>query len=101
MPLSLRTTTSGVPRPPAWWIASKATPPVMAPSPITAATRPSTPTPWRMASLSPTPYPIEVEAWPAPMMSCSDSKIEQNGASPAYLRIVASWSRRPVRILCG
>ena len=33
------------------------------------------------------------------MMSCSDSKIEQKGASPAYLRIVAIWSRRPVRIL--
>ena len=29
-----------------------------------------------------------MEAWPAPMMSCSDSKIEQNGASPSYLRIV-------------
>ena len=34
-------------------------------------------------------------------MSCSDSWIEQNGASPPYLRIVPSWSRRPVRILCG
>ena len=29
------------------------------------------------------------------MMSCSDSKIEQNGARPSYLRIVGSWSRRP------
>src|SRR5436309_2038881 len=28
------------------------------------------------------------------MMSCSDSKMEQNGASPPYLRIVSSWSRR-------
>src|SRR5215208_3381278 len=35
------------------------------------------------------------------MMSCSLSAIEQNGARPSYWRIVASWSRRPVRILCG
>ena len=40
MPLSLRTTTIGVPCPPAWWIASKATPPVIAPSPMTATTLP-------------------------------------------------------------
>ena len=55
MPLSLRTTTIGVPRPPAWPIASKATPPVIAPSPMTATTRPSTSGPsWRMPSLMPT-----------------------------------------------
>ena len=36
-----------------------------------------------------------MEAWPAPMMSCSDSRIEQNGARPPYLRIVPSSSRRP------
>ena len=41
MPLSLSTTTIGVPRPPAWPIASNATPPVIAPSPITATTLPS------------------------------------------------------------
>ena len=35
------------------------------------------------------------------MMSCSLSAIEQNGARPSYWRIVASWSRRPVRTLCG
>jgi hypothetical protein len=55
MPLSFRITTSGVPRPPAWWIASKATPPVMAPSPITATTLPFSPSPRRIASLMPTP----------------------------------------------
>ena len=33
---------------------ANAFPPVMAPSPITAATRPGVPTPWRIASLSPT-----------------------------------------------
>ena len=27
--------------------------------------------------------------------------IEQNGARPSYWRIVGSWSRRPVRTLCG
>src|SRR3954468_4866410 len=35
------------------------------------------------------------------MVSCSDSLIEQNGARPSYWRIVGSWSRRPVRTLCG
>ncbi len=102
IPLSFSTTTIGVPRPPAWWIASNATPPVIAPSPMTASTRPASGVPsMRMPSLSPTAYPIEVEAWPAPMMSCSLSPIEQNGASPSYWRIVESWSRRPVRTLCG
>jgi hypothetical protein len=55
IPLSFRITTSGVPSPPAWWIASNATPPVIAPSPITATTLPSAPTPCRIASLMPTP----------------------------------------------
>jgi len=55
MPLSLSTTTIGVPSPPAWLIASKATPPVMAPSPITATTFASpSPPAWRMPSLIPT-----------------------------------------------
>ena len=90
MPLSLSTTTIGVPRPPACPIASKATPPVIAPSPITATTFPSSPFPWRIPSLMPTAYPIDVEACPAPMMSCGDSSIEQKGASPPYWRIVLS-----------
>ncbi len=55
MPLSLRTITIGVCRPPAWCSASKATPPVSAPSPITDTTLPSVPMPLRIASLSPTP----------------------------------------------
>ena len=54
MPLSLSTTTIGVPRPPAWLIASKATPPVIAPSPITATTLPSASPMWRIPSLIPT-----------------------------------------------
>jgi hypothetical protein len=55
IPLSLRTTTIGVPRPPAWWIASNATPPVIAPSPMTATTLPASASPRRrMASLRPT-----------------------------------------------
>jgi hypothetical protein len=45
MPLSLSTTTIGVPRPPAWWIASNATPPVIAPSPMTATTLPDSSAP--------------------------------------------------------
>ena len=83
------------------WSASKATPPVSAPSPITATTLPSSPMPRRIASLMPTAYETDVEACPAPMMSCSDSEIEQNGARPPYWRIVWSWSRRPVSTLCG
>ena len=43
-----------VPLPPAWWTASNATPPVIAPSPTTATTWASSPWPWRMASLIPT-----------------------------------------------
>src|SRR5438128_810720 len=53
----------------------------------------------RLPSLSPTAYAIDVDAWPARMMSCSDTWIAQNGASPSYWRIVGSWSRRPVRTL--
>ena len=101
MPLSLRTMTIGTSAPPACCRASNATPPVSAPSPITATTWPSGVIPRRIASLMPTAIEIDVDAWPAPMASCSDSKIEQNGASPPCLRIVLSASRRPVRILCG
>ena len=102
IPLSLSTTTIGVPSPPAWPIASNATPPVIAPSPITATTLPWSPRPrWRMPSLIPTAYPTDVEAWPAPMMSCGDSSLEQNGARPSYWRIVCSRSRRPVSTLWG
>ncbi len=101
MPLSFTTITIGRSIPPAFSSASNDTPPVSAPSPITATTLPSGATPWRIASLMPTAYETEVDAWPAPMMSCSDSPIEQNGASPWYLRIVPSWSRRPVSTLCG
>ena len=101
MPLSFTTITIGMSRPPAFRRASNETPPVSAPSPITATTLPSGATPRRMASLMPTAYDTLVEAWPAPMMSCSDSCIEQKGASPPYLRIVWSSSRRPVRTLCG
>ena len=55
MPLSFSTTTSGVPKPPAWPIASNATPPVMAPSPITATTFASASAAmWRIPSLMPT-----------------------------------------------
>src|SRR3954466_8748966 len=101
MPLSFSTITTGESRPPAFRSASNATPPVSAPSPTTATTLPSRSSPWRIASLIPTAYDAAVEAWPAPMMSCSDSGIERNGARPRYFLIVPSSSRRPVRILCG
>ena len=54
IPLSLRITTIGVPRPPACETASKATPPVIEPSPITATTLPSSVPPRSIASLMPT-----------------------------------------------
>jgi hypothetical protein len=54
MPLSLTTITTGKSIPPALCSASKATPPVSAPSPITATTLPSLPWPRRIASFKPT-----------------------------------------------
>ena len=54
IPLSFTTMTMGMSSPPAFSSASKATPPVRAPSPITATTRPSSPSPRRIASLIPT-----------------------------------------------
>ncbi len=54
MPLSFTTITIGMSMPPALSSASKETPPVSAPSPITATTRPSGPVPRRIASLMPT-----------------------------------------------
>ena len=54
MPLSLTTITIGWSMPPALSSASNDTPPVSAPSPITATTRPSVPMPRCMASLMPT-----------------------------------------------
>ena len=95
------TMTIGMSMPPALCSASNATPPVIAPSPMTATTLPSGTAPRDIASLIPSAHEIDVEAWPAPMMSCSDSEIEQNGARPPYWRIVRRAWRRPVRILCG
>ena len=54
MPLSFTTITIGRSMPPAFRSASKDTPPVSAPSPITATTLPSGATPLRIASLMPT-----------------------------------------------
>ena len=54
MPLSLTTITIGMSKPPAFSSASNETPPVRAPSPITATTLPSSPTPRRIASFKPT-----------------------------------------------
>jgi hypothetical protein len=54
MPLSLTTITIGMSMPPAFRSASNDTPPVSAPSPITATTLPSGATPRRIASFMPT-----------------------------------------------
>jgi hypothetical protein len=54
IPLSFTTITIGTSKPPAFSSPSKDTPPVSAPSPITATTLPSVAAPIRMASLMPT-----------------------------------------------
>ena len=102
MPLSLTTMTIGMSMPPALRRASNETPPVSAPSPITATTLPSGATPRRMASLMPTAYDTLVEAWPAPMMSCSDSCDRAEGRESAVLadrvQLVAAAGEDLVRV---
>ncbi len=98
--LSLSTTIIRVPRCPAWFIASKAMPAVIEPSPITATTWCFSPR-WSRASARPSAAEIEVEAWPAATTSYSLSARRQKPESPPYCRIVFIRSRRPVRILWG
>ena len=43
----------------------------------------------------------EVEAWPAPNVSYSDSSRRRKPLIPPYCLIVGKSSRRPVRILCA
>lgn len=82
------------------FIASYAIPPVIAPSPITAIELRSSP-----CSSVPTAIPsaaeIDVDEWPAPNLSYSDSFRFAKPDSPPDLRSVCIRCRRPVRILCG
>ena len=78
---------------------SKARPPLIAPSPMTATT-------WRfcLESLAAIAMPkaaeMELEAWPQVNVSYSLSKGEGKGRMPCSLRLVQNCSRRPVSILC-
>ena len=99
MPLSLSTTVMGDSRCPAWFNASYAMPPVMAPSPITATMRRSRRPLTRMASARPTAYEMLVLAWPAPITSCSLSSRRRKPDMPSYCRSVGNWPRRPVSSL--
>mmetsp|Transcript_14551 Transcript_14551/g.24660 ORF Transcript_14551/g.24660 Transcript_14551/m.24660 type:complete len:206 (-) Transcript_14551:490-1107(-) len=98
--LSLRITIMLESMKPAWFMASYAMPPVMAPSPITAITWLSFPFRSRPTAM-PSPAEMEVELWPAPKGSYSLSARLVKGVSPLVMRSVFMFSRRPVRILCG
>ena len=80
--------------------ASKASPPVSAPSPMTATTWCLSPPMRRAASDMPSAAEMELEAWPQAKVSYSLSSGEGKGRMPWSLRLVWKASRRPVRILC-
>ena len=84
----------------AWFSASKAMPAVIAPSPITAATRRRS-LRVRAASAMPSAALMLVLEWPTPKASYSLSARLLKAARPPALRIVSIASRLPVRILCG
>ena len=106
MSLSFRITSrsmSGVT--PALFIASKAMPALIAPSPITATWRRRS-GPWfspllREATAMPSAAEIEVDECAVPKVSYSDSLRRGKPEMPPYWRSPAIASRRPVRILCG
>lgn len=90
---------------------SKASPPLMAPSPITATTclGPLLPdaagqSPARPSRCAATAMPkaaeMELEAWPQVNVSYSLSMGVGKGQMPCSLRLVQNCSRRPVSILC-
>ncbi len=68
MSLSFSTTSRSTSMPPAWFSASKASPALIAPSPITATTRRSLRV-RRFASAMPSAALIEVLEWPTPKLS--------------------------------
>ena len=77
---------------------SKASPPLMAPSPMTATTL--RPLPWALAATAmPSAADTELEAWPQAKVSYSLSRGDGKGLMPPSLRLVQNWSRRPVSIL--
>ncbi|CUQ29333.1 Uncharacterised protein [Segatella copri] len=79
---------------------SKASPPLMAPSPMTATTCLSVSPFSRAATAIPSAAEMELLACPQAKVSYSLSKGVGNGRMPCNLRLVQKFSRRPVNILC-
>ena len=96
--LSLSTTISGSSLCPASLRASKAIPPVSAPSPITATTRPGVPF-MRMARSMPSAAEMEVLEWPVLKVSNSLSSVLGKPARPFICLSVGNSAARPVNIL--
>ena len=91
MSLSFSTTTSGVRRWPAWLSPSYAIPPVRAPSPMTATTRPpSGSSASRTASARPTPTLTDVLLCPVPKASCALSLRLGKPERPPWVRMVGN-----------
>jgi hypothetical protein len=84
---------------PALLMASYARPPVSAPSPMIATTVSSPPIRSRAWAM-PSAAEIDVDAWPAPKTSYSDSLRIAKPLRPPPLRIVMMRLARPVSILC-
>ena len=78
---------------------SKARPPLMAPSPITATTLRSAPVCFS-ATAMPNAAEMELLACPHTKVSYSLSLGDGNGIMPCSLRLVQKLSLRPVSILC-
>ncbi len=85
---------------PALLSASKAIPALIAPSPITATTRRSSPL--RCAAIAmPSAAEIDVDEWAVPNVSYSLSSLRGKPDGPPAIRSRFIAARRPVRILCA
>ncbi len=85
---------------PALFSASKAMPPVIAESPITAMLCLDSPR-LRAATAMPSAAEIDVDECAVPKVSYSDSLRRGKPEMPSACRSVAMAARRPVRILCA
>ena len=79
---------------------SKASPPLIAPSPITATTCRLALSVRFAAMAIPSAADMELDACPHANVSYSLSSGDGNGRTPCSLRFVQNVSRRPVSILC-
>ncbi len=100
MSLSFRMTSRLASATPALFSASKAMPAVIAPSPMMATARRSSPR-WRAAMAMPSAAEMLVLEWAVPKVSYSLSVRWGKPERPPSWRSVGMRSRRPVRILCG